>query len=76
MNLPDKKNQEIISDANGNKNKEEEKGNIREGQDDSSIVHKKHIKDHPYPGTSKSDKQYDNQEEFITPPVTHPGEKE
>ena len=58
------------------KNKENNEGKIREGQEDSSIADKDLIKNKPYPGTSKKDKQYDNQEEFITPPVTHPGEEQ
>lgn len=76
MNLPDIKNREFFADDKKNKSTDDERGKIREGQEDSSIAHKKHIKDHPYPGTSKSDKQQDNQEEFITPPVNHPGEDE
>jgi hypothetical protein len=76
MNLPDKTIPDYKSDNSKKNNKEDDKGNIREGQKDSSISQKGHIKDHPYPGTSKSDKQYDSQEEFITPPVTHPGEEE
>jgi len=76
MNLSDNKMRVLFSNDNINKSTDDEKGKIREGQEDSSIVHKKHIKDHPYPGSSKSDKQQDNQEEFITPPVTHPGDEE
>lgn len=65
----------IKNEMNPEKNKDNEKGKIREGQEDSSISKNKNIKDNPYPGTSKEDKQHDNQEEFITPPVTHPPDK-
>ena len=76
MKLRDKINPVLISENKKNSHKEDEKGNIREGQEDSSISDKNHIKGNPYPGTSKSDRQYDNQEEFITPPVNHPDEEE
>lgn len=64
----------IVMDTD--KNKENNAGKIREGQEDSSIADKDLIKDKSYPGSSKKDKQFDNQEEFITPPVTHPGEEQ
>ncbi|MBA2499881.1 MAG: hypothetical protein H0V30_09165 [Chitinophagaceae bacterium] len=65
----------IKREMNTEKNADSKKGKIREGQEDSSISNKENIKDNPYPGTSKEDKQFDSQEEFITPPVTHPPEK-
>lgn len=58
------------------KNKDNNEGKIREGQEDSSIADKDLIKGKSYPGSSKKDKQFDNQEEFITPPVAHPGEEQ
>lgn len=64
----------IVMDTD--KNKDNNAGKIREGQEDSSIADKDLIKDKSYPGSSKKDKQFDNQEEFITPPVTHPGEEQ
>ncbi len=74
MKNTDKSTPIIKMDAE--KNKENNEGKIREGQEDSSIADKDLIKNKPYPDTSKKDKQYDNQEEFITPPVAHPGEEQ
>jgi len=38
---------------------------VREGQENSSILHdKKGNTDHPYPQPGKDDKRYKNQEEF------------
>lgn len=53
---------------------QDETNEIREGQEESAIKDKDHIKHRSYPGTSLRDKQLDNQEEFITPPNQHPDE--
>ena len=69
-------NENVTIKMDAEKNKENNEVKIREGQEDSAISDKDLIKNKSYPGTSKKDKQFDNQEEFITPPVTHPGEEE
>ena len=56
--------------------KENDEVKIREGQEDSAISDTDLIKNKSYPKKKKKDKQFDNQEEFITPPVTHPDDKQ
>jgi hypothetical protein len=56
------------TDSKDQDKRKDEKGHIREGQEDSAINDSDHIKHHSYPETALKDKQLDNQEEFITPP--------